>query len=54
MHNSDRTMSSELISRVQSYLRISASQRYNAVALPPFTAFFHPTDTFQHFDNACL
>jgi GNAT superfamily N-acetyltransferase len=52
MHNSDRTMSSELISRVQSYLRISASQRYSAVALPPFTVFFHPIDTFHHFNYA--
>jgi GNAT superfamily N-acetyltransferase len=45
-------MSSDLISRIQSYLRVSAGHRYDAIALPPFTAFFHPSSTFEHFNYA--
>jgi GNAT superfamily N-acetyltransferase len=40
------------VNEVQSYLRHSARQRYEALALPPFTAFFHPTDPFPHFSYA--
>src|SRR5690606_20665847 len=37
---------------LQGYLRESARQRYETVSLPPFTLFFHPTDTFPHFNYA--
>jgi len=41
-----------LIPKVQAYLRESARQRYTTVAVPPFTAFFHPHDHFAHFNYA--
>src|SRR5262249_18645524 len=40
------------ITQIQSYLRESARQRYDAVGLPPFTLFFHPTDSFPSFNYA--
>lgn len=40
------------IERVQNYLRHSARQSYEAVTVPPFTAFFHPHDTFTFFNYA--
>jgi GNAT superfamily N-acetyltransferase len=40
------------VDEIQAYLRASARQRYEAVALPPFTAFFHPFDSFHHFNYA--
>jgi len=40
------------IDRLQSYLRESARQRYEAAAVPPFTLFFHPTDPFPYFNYA--
>jgi ribosomal protein S18 acetylase RimI-like enzyme len=40
------------VNEIQAYLRASARQRYEAVALPPFTAFFHPFDTFRFFNYA--
>ncbi len=39
-------------SRLQAYLRYNAHQQYEAVRLPPFTLFFHPNDTFEHFNYA--
>jgi GNAT superfamily N-acetyltransferase len=32
-----------LVVRLQDYLRHSASEAYQSIAVPPFTAFFHPT-----------
>ena len=40
------------ITRLQAYLRNSASERYHTVPLTPFTLFFHPTDRFPHFNYA--
>jgi ribosomal protein S18 acetylase RimI-like enzyme len=38
--------------RLQAYLRQSAGQRYEAVPVPPFTLFFHPTDDLTYFNYA--
>lgn len=40
------------IARLQAYLRHSARQQYQAVPIPPFTAFFHPYDDFPMFSYA--
>ncbi len=40
------------IEKIQNYLRASAHGQYDAVALPPFTLFFHPTDTLKYFNYA--
>jgi len=40
------------IERLQTYLRQSAGQRYQAVVVPPFSLFFHPSDSFAHFNYA--
>lgn len=38
--------------RLQAYLRHAAHQSYEAVPIPPFTAFFHPTDDLTFFNYA--
>jgi GNAT superfamily N-acetyltransferase len=38
--------------RLQAYLRHSAQEQYEAVSIPPFSLFFHPTDTFKYFNYA--
>ncbi len=38
--------------RIQAHLRETARGAYEAVALPPFTAFFHPRDPHRHFNYA--
>lgn len=40
------------ITRLQAYLRHSARHQYSALAIPPFTLFFHPSTTFQFFNYA--
>lgn len=40
------------IERLQAYLRHSAQQQYESVAVPPFTLFFHRHDPFPHFSYA--
>lgn len=40
------------ISRIQSYLREAARGQYQTVSLPPFTLFFHPTDSLRYFNYA--
>ena len=40
------------IDRLQSYLRESARQRYEDVAVPPFTIFFHPASNLIHWSYA--
>jgi len=40
------------IERLQAYLRQSAGQIYTSLPIPPFTLFFHPKDTFAHFNYA--
>lgn len=40
------------VDRIQSYLRESARGQYEALAIPPFTLFFHPSDTFKYFNYA--
>ncbi|MEM7032990.1 MAG: GNAT family N-acetyltransferase [Chloroflexota bacterium] len=40
------------INRLQAYLRHTANDIYEAVPVPPFTAFFHPHDKFDHFNYA--
>ena len=42
---------SEII-RIQGYLRESARLIYESMGLPPFTLFFHPTNTFKYFNYA--
>ncbi len=41
-----------LIDRLQSYMRHAARERYDAVPVPPFTAFIHPTDAMVYFNYA--
>lgn len=41
-----------LVGRIQAYLRASARQRYEAVRVPPFTLFFHPTDPSDSYNYA--
>ena len=40
------------VERIQSYLRALAQSQYEAVLLPPFTLFFHPSDPFPYFSYA--
>lgn len=40
------------ITQLQAYLRANARQHYEVVAFPPFTAFFHPTDSLLYFNYA--
>ncbi len=40
------------IARLQAYLRHSAHQQYDAVPVPPFTLFFHPSDPLTYFNYA--
>jgi GNAT superfamily N-acetyltransferase len=40
------------VERLQSYMRRAAVERYEAVAVPPFTAFFHPSDALVYFNYA--
>jgi GNAT superfamily N-acetyltransferase len=40
------------IARLQAYLRHSAQQQYEAISVPFFTLFFHPTDTLTYFNYA--
>src|SRR5205085_3761025 len=40
------------LARLQAYLRYSARRQYEAIAVPPFTLFFHPTDTLPYFNYA--
>ncbi|MFN8493034.1 MAG: GNAT family N-acetyltransferase [Caldilineaceae bacterium] len=40
------------IDRLQAYLRHSADQQYEAVAVPPFTLFFRPSDPLRFFNYA--
>lgn len=40
------------VTRLQAYLRHSAQHNYDAVSVPPFTAFFHPTDDLTFFNYA--
>ncbi|MBN1219667.1 MAG: GNAT family N-acetyltransferase [Anaerolineae bacterium] len=40
------------ITRLQAYLRHNARQQYQAVATPPFTCFFHPTEACRFFNYA--
>lgn len=41
-----------LVERLQSYMRRIAAERYEAVHIPPFTAFFHPFDELVHYNYA--
>ncbi|WP_309890355.1 GNAT family N-acetyltransferase [Archangium sp.] len=41
-----------LIERLQSYMRHAAQERYEAVPVPPFTAFLHPFDGLIYFNYA--
>ena len=38
--------------RIQAYLRETARRAYDAVPVPPFTAFFHPGDGLVYFNYA--
>jgi ribosomal protein S18 acetylase RimI-like enzyme len=38
--------------RVQAYLRHVAQRQYEAVSVPPFSVFFHPTDALEYFNYA--
>jgi len=40
------------IARLQTYLRYSARRQYEAVAVPPFTLFFHPTAALPYVNYA--
>jgi ribosomal protein S18 acetylase RimI-like enzyme len=40
------------IARLQTYLRYSARRQYDAVAVPPFTLFFHPSAALPYFNYA--
>jgi GNAT superfamily N-acetyltransferase len=41
-----------LLERLQSSMRRVAAERYEAVSLPPFTAFFHPFDAMVYLNYA--
>ena len=41
-----------LIERLQDSMRQSARERYTAVHVPPFTAYFHPFDAMVYFNYA--
>src|SRR5947209_20023810 len=40
------------IDRLQDYLRHAVSEGHTVVPIPPFTAYFHPTDAFSFFNYA--
>lgn len=40
------------VPELQAYLRASARRQYEAVPIPPFTLFFHPTDALPYFNYA--
>src|SRR5512142_998315 len=40
------------VARIQAYLRENARHNLNSVALPPFSLFFHPTDSLKYFNYA--
>lgn len=40
------------VERIQSYLRELVRAQCEAVSLPPFTLFFHPSSAFSHFSYA--
>ena len=40
------------VDRLQTYLRHAAQTSYDVVPIPPFTAFFHPTDDLTFFNYA--
>lgn len=40
------------VERIQSYLRELVRSQCEAVSLPPFTLFFHPSSAFSHFSYA--
>lgn len=42
---------SEII-RIQGFLRESARAIYDSLPVPPFTLFFHPSDSFKYFNYA--
>jgi ribosomal protein S18 acetylase RimI-like enzyme len=42
----------DLVERLQAYLRHAAHEQYEAVPVPPFTAFFHRTDDLTFFNYA--
>lgn len=42
----------EAVTRIQSFLRESARGQYVAHSIPPFTLFFHPTDSTPYFSYA--
>jgi GNAT superfamily N-acetyltransferase len=41
-----------LIARLQDSMRHAARERYTAIRIPPFTAFFHPFDAMVYFNYA--
>lgn len=40
------------VAQLQAYLRHSAQRQYEAVSVPPFTLFFHPTDSLPYLNYA--
>ncbi|MEN9933906.1 MAG: hypothetical protein RLZZ387_485 [Chloroflexota bacterium] len=42
----------DLIERLQSYMRETAREQYEAERIPPFTAFFHPRDMLTYLNYA--
>lgn len=38
----------DLAARLQAYMRLCAGRRYEAVRVPPFTAYFHPFDAMVY------
>jgi GNAT superfamily N-acetyltransferase len=41
-----------LLERIQAQMRVVARRQYEAVAVPPFTLFFHDTDPLPYFNYA--
>ncbi len=52
MTQSEAAEITALIGRLQAYLRHSARRQYESVSVPPFTLFFHPSDTLTYFNYA--
>jgi GNAT superfamily N-acetyltransferase len=46
------TTATEKIIRIQNYLRQIAHRQYEALSLPPFTMFFHPSEPLTFFNYA--
>ncbi len=40
------------VDRLQAYLRHIAHRQYDTTSVPPFTLFFHPSDTLIYFNYA--